>query len=145
MIRKGTIILVAITVVSGCDAVKQLFGEVFVSVENLATLEGERMNGIAILANGEMRFTLDYAQKKTFTVNGRETGSIRVVARHSALVSDVTFTVVVPGNEGGSAELLLSTEKFLGEDRVVMNCPGCGSIFGQSDAAQQEVSNNPIR
>lgn len=129
----------------GCDELKQFFGEVVVSVQNSATLGGQPVNGITIIANGKTEFTLNNGEKKTFTISNRDVGSIRVVAKHSSFSSDLTFTIATPGNEGGSAALLLSTEMFLGSERVVMTCPGCESILGLQGSPVESGGINPLK
>ena len=143
--KQTLILLVGLGVIGACDELKQALGEVVVSVENRATLGGQPLSGIAIIANGETKFTLGASEKKSFSVRGISTGSIRVLARHEALPSDLAFTVLTPGSSGGSAAIIISTEILLGSEVVVMRCPGCESLFSQQSGSARPETSNPIR
>ena len=106
-----------------CDQIKQAAGQLVVSVENATEIDD-----FEIFANGQKQFNLDAGDKKSFSVSGLDTGSIRVVIRHRTLLSsDLVFTLINSESGGGSAKLLISTEISFGREVVVVTCPGCES------------------
>lgn len=124
----------------GCDELKQLLGQVVVSVENATTQSGFRVS-----ANGEHKFDLVAGEKKSFSVNTNKIGSVRIVVSHTALSTDLTFTVLTPGNDGGSAALLISKELFLGSEIYRLTCPGCESLLGHTTEPVGNNSTNPLK
>ena len=107
---------------ASCDLAKQAVGQVVVSVENTTDVDG-----FEVRANGERKFTLNSGDKKTFSLSGIGTSSIRVVVRHEThLDSDLVFTLTNPGSGGGSAKLVISTEIRFGQTVILLTCPGCG-------------------
>ena len=134
MKKQASFLIVFFLLLVGCDELKQALGQVVVSVNNRTSL-----NGVEIRANGERKFTLNQNEKKSFSVSGLTTNSIRVIASHSQLNSDLVFTVIASGNDGGRADLLLSTELVAGSERIRLTCPGCESLFGMSE------TRNPLK
>ena len=117
-----TLLILLILALLSCDQIKQAVGQLVVSVENATDIDG-----FEIFANGQKQFNLDAGDKKSFSVSGVDTGSIRVIVRHRTLLSDLVLTLINSDNGGGSAKLLISTEVRLGQEVVVLTCPGCES------------------
>ena len=107
---------------SSCDQIGQALGLTVISVENSTD-----MDGFEVFGNGEKQFTLDAGEKDSFTANGADVSSVRVVVRHRNLSSDLVMTIRLTGEGGGSAKLLISEEVLLNEKRLVLTCPGCAS------------------
>lgn len=117
-----TFLIFLIFALISCDQIKQAVGQIVISVENATD-----MDGFEIFANGKKRFSLDSGDKKSFSVSGLDTGSIRVIVRHRNLLSDLVLTVINSESGGGSAKLLISTEIRSGREVAVLTCPGCES------------------
>ena len=107
---------------SSCDQIGQALGLTVISVEN-----STGMDGFEVFGNGEKQFTLDAGEKDSFSVNGADVSSVRVVVRHQSLSSDLVMTIRLTGEGGGSAKLLISEEIVLNRKRLVLTCPGCAS------------------
>ncbi|MDE2734663.1 MAG: hypothetical protein OXI72_09755 [Gemmatimonadota bacterium] len=105
---------------SSCDQIGQALGLTVISVENSTDIDG-----FEVFGNGEKQFTLDAGEKDSFTANGDEVSSVRVVVRHQNLDSDLVMTIRLTGEGGGSAKLLISEEILLNRKRLVLTCPGC--------------------
>lgn len=107
---------------SSCDQIGQALGLTVISVENSTDRDG-----FEVFGNGEKQFTLNAGDKKSFSVNGADVSSVRVVVRHQGLSSDLVMTILISGDGGGSAKILISEEIRLNQRRIVLTCPGCDS------------------
>lgn len=116
-------LLIATLAFISCDQIKQAVGQLVISVENATEIDG-----FEVFANGQKKFDLDAGDKKSFSLSGLDTGSVRVVVRHRTLLSsDLVFTLIHSESGGGSANLVISTEVSFGSEVVVVTCPNCGS------------------
>ena len=75
---------------SSCAQIGQALGLTVISVENSTDRDG-----FEVFGNGEKRFTLNAGDKKSFSVNGADVGSVRVVVRHQGLSSDLIMTMAL--------------------------------------------------
>ena len=66
------VFLIPFILLAACDTVKQLTGQVVVSVENATEIDG-----FEVYAHGKKRFSLDAGEKKSFSVSGVGTSPIR--------------------------------------------------------------------
>ena len=105
---------------SSCDQIGQALGLTVISVENSTDIDG-----FEVFGNGEKQFTLDAGEKESFSVNGADVSSVRVVVRHKGLSSDLVMTIELTGEGGGSAKILISEEIVLNRKKIVLTCPGC--------------------
>ena len=107
---------------SSCDQIGQALGLTVISVENSTDIDG-----FEVFGNGKKQFTLDAGEKESFSVNGADVSSVRVVVRHQGLSSDLVMTIELTGEGGGSAKILISEEIVLNRKRIVLTCPGCAN------------------
>lgn len=117
------VLLVALLFLSlaSCDLAKQAVGQVVISVQNTTDIDG-----FEVRANGERQFTLNSGDKKSFSLDGLNTSSVRIVVRHrTRLNSDLVFTLVNPEAGGGSAKLVISTEIRFGQTVIFLTCSNC--------------------
>jgi len=120
--RRWTVLLLLL--LGGCEAAKALAGIFTVEVHNLVLINGQRLDGVTIKANGVTKFTIDYGQKKTFT---HQQGSVIITATHPQISTDPQITLNLQGDLGLRANMVLSTRKILGIDIAVLNCNNCSS------------------
>ena len=127
------VLFTVFTLLASCDTVKQLIGGIVVSVENTTEIDG-----FEVYAQGKKEFSLNAGEKKSFSITGSSTSSIRIAIRHERLSSDVIFTLTNPKDEdgdrtGGSADLVIATEIRLGREIVVLTCTNCDRSSGKSN------------
>ena len=106
---------------ASCDLARQAVGQLVISVENTTDIDG-----FEVRANGERKFTLNAGDKKSFSLDGLGTSSVRIVVRHEGFNSDLVFTLTGPEEKGGgSAKLVISTEIRFGQTVAILTCTNC--------------------
>ena len=119
----------------GCEAAKRLSGIFTVEVENLAIVDGEELNDITIKVDGEVKFTLNFGETKSFD---HSQGNATIIASHPSFSTEPLFTLFLQGAIGSKAHVILTTQKIADRDVVQIRCTNCESIFGSS-------AGNPLR
>jgi hypothetical protein len=140
-----TALAMMVSVLVGCGALKRLVNIWTVQVENQVVLNSKQISGVTIKANGEQKFTLDYGQSKSFDVDVGiyKSGSvITVSASHPTWSSDAQFILIVRGETGSTAHLLLTTRKILDTDFPQILCTNCSALT--SPSAPPGDSGNPV-